>query len=371
MASEGLSALTRVLKEQADNPPMNDKHIRHCYLAALNLITKDEHPLSHLLGEMVTARLDTSEEHLVNLLLRAIQYAELWWLENSQYPNHLNNVEAWESEIGNILGRHYDKMRKILLERDTGTTLYQRYIGPRGILASLFPSCSVAVADLGCGGMHGIIGLKHNEPFQSLQTDETPDKIFTSWIDFPMGVSEGLGIDKYDPFDEEAVRWRVACSHYPGEFDQMPNYLKFERRMMNLNGVRFVSGDIVQLDTLGIGPNSFDAVIISTTLYQIPDPKLQERVFDGVRRILRSSGVIVVNDFATVDFNSPDRLRLRGTSWFRKEGGYRTFVCLGETDWKFMEVLKFDNGRCRSVWPGASFDEFVNICNNRLRGGVI
>lgn len=310
-----LKPLLREFTLQARNPPGKDKFITLCYQAAGKLAAQSGHPLNSLFQEVIITRPQASTAHLVNLWLRSIQYLELWKIKSSSYPSHLRDLPSWERETEALLKKYPRQLKKLLLTKDTATTIYQRYVGPKAIIASLYPNKPpVSLIDLGCGGMHGILGLLHREPFAPV-TDLTPNLFFTSWIDQPHKLSRGVGIDKQLPFAQDSVRWRIACSLYPSEFSRLGDYVKLEKRMRQRDSARFVQADLTQpyLKSKHLFPA--DVVTISSVLYQSPEH--QTTILKNAKSLLSPAGILIVNEFARSSTNSPTQLEIHGSNWFK------------------------------------------------------
>jgi hypothetical protein len=77
-------------------------------------------------------------------------------------------------------------------------------------------------------------------------------------------------------------------------------------------------------------------------------------VLENAKRVLADRGVLVIQDFARPDVQDPRKLDHQ-VSWFGQPYSYRTFVTGARTDWQMREVLRWENGRCRSVAAGADF----------------
>ena len=360
-----LKPLLREFTLQARNPPGNDAYITSCYQAASELASSANHPLNTLLREIIASRPQISAAHLVNLWLRSIQYLELWKIKSSTYPHHLHDTTSWIQETETILKIYPRQLKNLLLTKDTGTTLYQRYTGPKAIISSLFPvNHPVSLIDLGCGGMHGVLGLLHREPFAPV-TDLTPNRLFTSWINRPHKLGLGVGVDKQLPFAEDSIRWRIACSLYPSEFNRLDDYLKLEKRMRHRDSARFVRADLTKpyLHCKRLPPA--DIVTISSVLYQ--SPERQTAILKNAKSLLSPSGILIVNEFAQKSATPPAQLQIWGSDWFKKPFGYRTFITGSVTNGKFWEVFQFYNGRCTQVKAGKDFNKFANIIATHIK----
>lgn len=350
---------------QSKNPPGGDEVISACYAAVVKL--KDRKLGFKKRIEKIFKDRGLTRKHLVNLFFRGVQYIWLFEEGGKNYPEKYKKVAEWEKELDRIIDGPSGKVLfEILGSRDTGTTVYQRYIGPKAILSALAPGKKLAIADLGCGGNHGLPGLMDHEEFKPL-IDHSPKKVISAWVKRPIGFKSGLGVDKHDPYDPESINWRVACSFYPSELAEMTEFLSFEKRVRSIGEQIFVKGDIKTLTSHLPVAKKYDGVILSTVLYQLRAGE-RKMVLTEARMLLKPDGVLIVQDFARKN-EIGSELEFSGP-WFGKGFGYRTFVLASWTGRKFWEVLQFKNGRCKEVRPGEDFDRFFGILSKDKEMGV-
>ncbi len=343
------------LAHQAQHPPGGDHCIGAFNQAVVNLFYGGSQ-IALLLGEVVKNR-GITPPHLANLLFRAVQYMELHILSNTMYPGDFTEPTVWELELARLLNDHSACLKEILLTRSTQTTKYQRYAGLKFVLSFLLPTRPLRVADFGCGGNYGLPGLAINEPFEPI-VDHTADSLFTEHVCRPCELVEGLALDQFDPYTQEATTWRLACSLYPSELDTLEQVRAFESRLKSNASIRFLESDLLDLDfDAGRIPSRyFDAVALSTVLYQM-GPIDQQQVISSALRVLKPDGLIFIQDFATKYYNSlynANSLTFDG-NWFTQPWAYRSFVAAAATDWEVKEVLRWHNGRCRAVMEGEDF----------------
>lgn len=345
--------VSEVLKEidnQASNPPGGDRYMANFYKAIGDLGEKDSR-IRQLLSNVLSER-DISTKHIANLLFRSIQYIELYEIKNPDYPKHLSTQEEWEREIGMILSNYLPTLKNILMTRETGTTIYQRYAGPKFVISTFLSDAPLKIADYGSGGRYGLRGISVGEPFSPI-IDHTDENIVSTNISKALKIEKGLDIDKEDPDLPENIRWRLACSFYPSELDQFSTANAFEERIRQAENIKFFQRDILQVTAADLNgntlPHSFDAVILSTVLYQMPE--YQSIAIENAKELVRDSGLIIVQDFAVKDKTDPTKLDFN-VSWFGKNYTYRTFILGERTNWEIMEILRWNNGRCKEVQAG-------------------
>lgn len=345
------SDLYAELVDQGENPPGGDHSLGAFYKAVVAITDNGNTHVADLLNQTRQHRPDITTKHLANLLFRGIQFVE-FGQGNLVYEKYKDPSE-WHGELTKLLSSEDSRstLARILRERSTTTTVYQRYAGPYAIIAYLFDGQSVSVADLGCGGNYGLRGMELREPFKPID-DFTPDSLLSFLLGQKINLERGLAIDKESPDDQEVRKWRFACSVYPKELTQIPSLKLFEERLREKSQkVSFLQADLVHFDWL---PESVtDVVIISTTLYQL-NPSDQEKFLDQAKRLLKPNGVLVVQDFARKDPQNPMFLDF-SSSWFGKGFSYGTFLETARDNWKPLEALRWNNGRCTIVKPGEDF----------------
>ena len=349
----GFEPVTSEFQSQVKAPP--DEYIKNCYQATLNLVSTNK-ALQSIFLEVLATR-PMTPQHFVNLYFRALQDIELNLKQNPNYPNDLTNTDKWEGEIEELLKTHHNKLLDTMLHKSTQTTIYQRYAGPKFIISSLFHNQPVTISDWGCGGNYGLPGLTQNEEFTPI-VDLTPGKKVSSVLESPLKIEYGLAIDQEDPKAIGAREWLHACSFYPSELDKLEAVLEFEKRISKVQNISFWKQDLAALTPQflngHIKPETFDAVIVSTVLYQ--DPSAQYQAMENAKSILKQRGIVIIQDFAAIDESDNSRLDFN-RGWHIK-GNYRTFVTGASMDWKMKEVLKWDRARCNEVEPGLDFDIF-------------
>lgn len=362
VATSNQSDLWAEFEHQAEFPPGGDKVIAASYKAVCVLAGKN--PAFRSKIEQIALQRGLTSKHLVNLFFRGVQYIWLFEENNNDYPDRLVKPEEWEEELSRIMAsKSGEVLMEILGSRDTGTTVYQRYIGPKAILSALWPDRKLVVADLGCGGNHGLPGLMTGEKFKPV-IDHNAEKLITEWIERPISFKLGLGVDKHDPYDLEVINWRIACSFYPSELPEMTNFLDFEKRVRSLGEKIFLKGDIATLSLDLPVRNKCDAVIASTVLYQLQEEE-RFKVITSAKALLKKTGILIAQDFAR-KADGGQTLEFDG-SWFGEGYGYRTFIQAEFTEGKFWEIFAWKNGRCKEVREGEDFGKFLNIVDKKNR----
>lgn len=349
-------SLYNELVNQAESPPGNDPVLGSYYKTIVNGIDQDTSIVSFL-RSIKDRRPGLTDKHFVNLLYRTFQYRKI---EDQDFEfRTFDSPEKWQPELSRVLAD--EKSRKqweeLLLTKSTTTTIYQRYAGSYAVISYIFDGKPVSVADLGCGGNYALRGIELREPFKPI-IDETPGQILHKMLSQAINLGEGLAIDRDKPDDEEVRKWRLACSFYPQELDELPHIVAFEKRIKEgSRRVQFLQADLVSFNWL---PSSVvDVSILSTILYQLGTYE-QVKLIEQAKGLLKPSGVLIVQDFAAKDPENPTTLRF-DESWSSKKFGYRTLLACEETGWEFREALQWMGGRCTTVRAGEDFDEiFVN-----------
>jgi SAM-dependent methyltransferase len=345
------------LKQQADQPPAGDIIMGTCYQATIDLIDKDQ-AFSDFIFNILSKR-QMVPQHFTNLYFRSIQFLEMFREFNPAYPADANfkDSNAWQETILCLKNKHESEWTNLLLTKDTTTTIYQRYAGAKMVLNALFPGKELKVADFGCGANYGLRGLAQDLPFDYFE-DYTPEILGSRLAKPGLKLTACLAVDRENPDNQDAKLWRRACSFYPQELmnDGMAKMLSFESKLEGTNKVRFLQGDLLDLDVNhrdGTLPaKTFDAVILNTMLYQMTAEQ-QAKVLGSAIESLNPNGVIILQDFAVIDSQNSRKLNF-DVEW--GEWMYRTYVISAETEWEPKEVFHWKNGRCKELEAGKDFN---------------
>lgn len=344
---------------QTKDPPGLDPCIGSCYESLLNLMGENMAVRQYL--QDIYEKRPFTPGHFISLVFRSIQYIELFVKEDHTYRTFTKSVD-WDATLDDLLNsERKNQFRELMLTKDTVTTKYQRYAGPRAILSALWPQDQpVNVADFGCGSNYGLRGIEQDEPFEKID-DGTPGKKLTELLSTPLTISRGLAIDKENPDDPKAQAWSLACSFYPKELGQVEYPHHFKRRLRESGNVTFLQADLTAPSTEKIPQNYFHAVIISTLLYQHP-PEVRLSIIEKARQALRDDGIIIIQDFAFKDPSSPDGLSFMepGTNNYC----YRTFVSRPPQQDNLLEVFQWSDGRCTTVRAGSDYSRIFDQLNS-------
>lgn len=338
-------SLLSELLDLAHNPPGADPVLGAFYKAIVEMVESGK-LIAKILMEVKRKRPDITHKHLSYLLFRTYQAIKL--AENDLSYKNFDQIMHWKKELNKYCAKS-GEFKKLLLTKTNSTTIYQRYAGPAAIIAHLYNGTGVAIADLGCGGNYGLRGIELNEPFKTIQ-DFTPKKFVSRTLKRKLILKKGLAIDKENPDLAEAIVWRMACSFYPQELTEMQTIKEFEERIKLSKKVNFIEVDLLKRQTLS--KHKVDVAILSTILYQ-QTLSNQLILINKAKNLLKNGGIIIVQDFAVKSAN-PSHLDF-SDSWFGKSYSYGTFIAGKKTGWKFWEILRWNNGRCRMVKPGEDF----------------
>lgn len=365
LAGEALQKVVREFKDQSIKPPGNDQVIAACYLATVDLI-KHNPSFADFLIKLIRKRLDLTASHFVNLYFRALQYIKLFTNNPASKTINLKTLRTyldkshlksgWLRDLKKLLSdqKTKDELTELLLTKDTSTTKYQRYVSLYALTNWFFPKQSVTVADFGCGGNYGLKGLELNEKFDKVE-DHTSRKLFTALLKERIRLKWGLGVDKEDPDSQSSHNWRLACSFYPKELNKINSVLQFEKRISESKKIDFFKANLITAKIKKV--LKFDIVIISTLLYQISSRKNQQLIVNKAKNCLKRNGILIVQDFIVVDKNR----NLDFTqSWFNRPYSYKTLIASSETNWRFLEIFRWENGRCLKVKDGQDLKLLLN-----------
>src|SRR3989344_1499261 len=347
----GFNQVIEIFGQQSANPPGCDQSIGSCYKAVLSLASSDRQ-LGRFLEDVYNRRVSITPVHFVNLFFRSVQYVQLYLSGDSSYQEY-NSKEQWEPVLLDMISSPNGAvLEELLLTRETVTTKYQRYAGPKALLAALWPSKSLNVADFGCGANYGLRGLELNEPFEQI-IDNTPDHRFLRLMEIPIVLNEGLAVDKQNPEAPEIKAWSVACSYCPQEFSKFDATDRLEKRLKLAKKTVFLHADLLEPVTLEMIPRGhFHAVVLSTVLYQHL-PWERDAILAEAQKVLNPEGVIIIQDFARKNGHDTSGLAF-SEPWFNNYG-YRTFLVQADRLDQPLEVFQWSDGRCTQVRSGLDY----------------
>lgn len=349
-----------VIAQQAEKPPGRDPYIGSFYSSFLDFINNGNPYAVNLINGVQERRSLTPELH-TNLLFRAFQSS---MLANPNYPQNYDNAQIWTDTLTQFFNEdvpEYQAIRKTLLEKDTSTTIYQRYAGERAIMAMLAQGNPVTVADIGCGGNYGLPGIELNEPFKLLK-DNTPNQMVSNYIAEPFNIDDGIAIDLNNPYEADSIAWRHSCGVYPTELmnGELDRIKLFEQRLNASQKIGFKQANLLQLDThLDLPFDKCDFVILNTMLYQLHSSE-QKNAIQQARLLLKQHGVLFIQDFARKDPNDATQLQFSGVSW-GEPNSCRLFLTNKKPDSILYEALRWNNGRCTEVTPGDDFSRINEL----------
>src|SRR5439155_18687058 len=109
----------------------------------------------------------------------------------------------------------------LLRTKTVQTNKYQRYVGAH-ILANLFfGSEQIVAADIGCSLNIGLLGMSAGLPFSEV-IDHTKNHLVSEGATNHLNLRWSVGVDINDP--EEGLDWILACSFYPSEIHELPDF---------------------------------------------------------------------------------------------------------------------------------------------------
>jgi len=357
-AARPFGDVKNLLREQSISPPGQDKCIGSCYEAIVSLMDTDVN-VEGFFEDIYYERPSLTPSHTVNLLFRSIQHIQLNLKKDLAYLD-FQSSEDWMPTLVDIFDSEYvDVLKELLLTKDTVTTVFQRYAGPKAIISSYWNGDPVNIADFGCGSNVGLPGMEMNIPFQSI-SDGTPGQLMIAETGKPTNSEIGLAVDKQNPAESEVQLWSRACSYYPSELRSQNGNASLESGIKNGHSIVFLRADLLSFQAPHMIPkNEFDAVILSTILYQrtVED---RSRIIDEAREVIKPKGIVIIQDFARKSSHDAASLEFNG-AWGGGEFGYRTFISRKYPDPDMLEVFRWSDGRCREVLPGEDFDAVMHV----------
>ncbi len=344
----GAYPVYETIKQQRDNPPGGDPYIGNFYAAFVQHLEEGHSGAIELLQGVNSVRKLTPALH-TNLLFRAFQ-ATL--INSSGYPEAYDTPEVWSDVMDSLFDdpSTFDLLFETLANKETTTTVFQRYAGERAIMAYLSNGKPVKIADLACGGNYGLPGISLGLEFSNIK-DGTPTQFITDYINRPLNISEAIAIDMNDPYEPSEVAWRHSCGIYPSELLRggLDELLKLEQILSTDSLTKFHKANILDADnTDRLLGGDCDFILLNTMLYQLSEED-QLRAIKIAKKALKPTGWLLVQDFAQKKADDPSRLDFK-VNWGEK-GSYKLFG-LRPNDNKIYELIRWNNGRCKQAEAG-------------------
>ena len=340
--------LTEIEKQSNTHP---DPSLREFYKVYLKLYPTHTKTKMYL-EKVTTERKGMEIHHLANLIYRATQYVLIYKYNKKDMSTYTQ--DTWEEVIKDILDTEdiYNILLEKTLKENTQTNIYQRYLGPRAVLAKKFKKKQINIVDLGCSQNFGLTGIELNYPFLKIK-DNTKNNELTKLEDQNLNIKSAIGIDIENPKDKSD--WAMACRFYPKElqlFDSENQMIRYFKKQAKIT--KFIQCSVLEMGSMWKKEKlpKADAVIASLVLYQLP-AELKEQAIGEIHKILKSGGVLIINDF--VKTNSHIKWNV---PWFENgQSNYKTIV-LEKKKVGFLEPLEYiiwDSGRCLEACPGKDF----------------
>lgn len=358
---EGFTDIFRDIEYQAKRPPGGDRHIGNFFRSLLST-GEIRSKIKYLIGEVCRERTKienpTTYAHLSILLFRAFQYLKLYGsgrYENIHYIDSLKSVDDWRDMVMEILITRKQELIDLLVHRRVVSNIPARYAGIAAVLNLLYPGKKISVIDLGCSSHQGVrkimqvsIGKSQFVPIK----DHTPQKRVLKFMNEPIILEKGVGVDQNDFSVNIDIEWLLACSHYPRQLRDIPFLRERLEKLRSTPNTPFIRADLRNLD-LYFKKGEFTVAIFSSVLYQMTPPERRE-VFMEAYRLVRDDGVVLIQENAEKYRND-----LLITEDIGKPYSYALFAIGPRTKGKVWEIFRYLDNRCSEVKSGIDFNYLV------------
>lgn len=370
--ARSMNLLVADMRTFAENPSGKDGIEANFYVTALDKLETDPdfHGVVH---EFVSSRPELQRNHVRYLLLRSFQKMAI--RDHGSYPAGFT-ADTWSRVIERNLTDpdRRAELKSDLLTRHLNTNIPDRYKSLPPIIAWMRAHGrvgeSVSILDIGSSVNHGlkklaIMDVVHGEYFSNTVmvdpvdvarpwAEQTPNPTLTEKVtdlqNRPVGLSYGIGLDRDQMADPDSQEWARACLT-PREFEDKSIESHDKLDVMNPSNVRFAKYNFLddyasELLRSNHGEHEFfDVVTMFTVLNQLTDRE-RFRLLTIAQRYVKQTGLVVVQDFARVNPDSPYDMMFLDSDW-NKNFSYRTIVIdrLGNNG--YQEVWLYDGGRCR------------------------
>lgn len=377
--------LQRFLSEldmQAQNPPAGDEFIAAYSAAFKELLTEDlgiRRELSYYYAQRHIYDKQYGPSYTHNKWLRAIQKQLMRNAEIQNYPSEAwKQPGRWRAAITDILANDLvvEEFEYDVIHRETQSNVAERYKSFKLIMLMLRDRLGVepSVLDIGCSQNHGLMKLATGFHFGKISaveldsegrphTDYEVSSKVNRLLKTRLILGPSVGVDAIplkikkrnsiaDEFEiDPATReWVKACSFYPSELldESLVHEYDMLDRIDSVN-VGFEWLDIVD-KSLELGEGFFDAVTLSTVLYQASDQD-RLRMQEVAKRYIKPDGIVIYQDFAVKDRDDPTRLHFHET-WFNDRFPYHTLVYDPHNPEELQDIFGWENGRCTKMIAG-------------------
>jgi SAM-dependent methyltransferase len=376
--SERYDRLRENMRVWSDNPSGRDQIEADFYKAALEHLAKDE-VFGDVIREFVSVRPELNQNHLRYLPVRCFQ--KIATRLDRSYPTDFD-VSRWDEVISSTLK---DSELRTELEHDLHTRHLQTNVADRyksiPPLAAMLREHgrvgrSMRLLDIGCSANHGlkklslmdiIPGVMFSEtrfvqaedelrPWERLTESPELTLAFRSLQNLPLGLRDGLGIDKEDMRDAESRKWARAClaprEYESGEVHEYDLIDVIEPRQICFEQRDFLDSDQTKfLETSPEDHGFYDIVTMLTVLNQLSDRQRQQ-MLRVARRYVKPTGLLILQDFARPHPDNRFEIEFLDADW-NEHFSYQTiYMDMMSVKEGYQVAWRFDGGRCGVVQAG-------------------
>jgi hypothetical protein len=369
--SERMLGFLHELHTQSDPRSTGDERIAAFAVAANRSIYDDEH-FRNVIDGLLSDRSELAPSYAVNLVLRALQKQLSRRPDSTGYPDAYTTPEPWRDSIAWVsepenTAEHYDFVAD-LTYRQVQSNVAERYKSIALIAQLMSPRLSEhpTILDVGCSQNQGLkkLALSGQIPFAPFHSmsEQPPERtrleteILNKLLVRAVPLGPSIGIDAIHADDANNKEWARSCSFYPSEL--LNDHRREEYDLLEMAHppqVGFYQADFADLDIddlLRQSPSErFDIVSFSTVLYQVSEEQ-RATMIANARKLLKPSGLIVIQDFVTLDEQDHTKLVFH-PNWFEYSYIYTTVVIDPlDTTGRAHEVFRWENGRCNKMKAG-------------------
>lgn len=360
-----LAKVKRVLVHRSRAHP--DTSRRNLAEALLTILALKDNLLKRMLNETFLKRHELGSESLVSILMHSIEYVFMFSLSNVRRPRNLlydsYSYHDWMNVVEELFCQpQYLKFLIFNLQhRNVQAYHLQRYVAAYSLMVRIqkLTGKSIFVVDCGCGPNIAIQNMRNGRVISELH-DYTPDNSIFRIQDTKINL-QGVGLDTAWPENSHDLKWLVACSSYPKDYQLVnTNFRNYTKQMKVCTDKHFSGseGDICHMDKLWAKYRlpKVDMVMMTTVYYQLTaDQKVM--ALQAVERILSPNGMVVLTDFIE---SIRDGRPILTSSWYKKDNRkYQTLVSFKTKQGKlscFYSYLSYTTTRCAEVYPGWDYD---------------
>jgi hypothetical protein len=396
-----VQAVYEAFREEAVNPTGNDPYFRAMSEAAADEIIHGQFggQLEQILEYREHTKPPLEGHHAMNLIRRALQKQYLKMYPNL-YPILFDEVEMNRQAIRDLPRDEsfFWDFDGDMQHREVQSNVAERYKAFK-LIAHMYRDrlgSDPSILDVGCSLNLGLkkMALSGHHTFDSIEVvtqnrgeaarDYDLERAANKLTASRLAIGASMGVDLFSP-DFNNMEWVRSCSFYPGELLKPARIMAFDDLShKDVAGIGFHKGDFTDEEEMAKLPTNFaktqwqnkrsreeitqesllemskfmgekhreeklfDMAIFCTSMY-LMDQEQRLKSIERARRLVKRSGIIVIQDFAELDPQEPTGLQFH-ENFSYDAYPYRTYVVSPRgPEIRPQHIFSWENGRAQKL----------------------